>query len=145
MKMSNMTNTTQTLLKVTGILAAYNPEFPLQTLRALLLIAANPGITFRELADKMDMVSSAATRNALILGSIPYKGKKAGLKLVSVTDDAIDRRVKHIELTSKGHLLIEQLGGELRSGSPGPNPALQAIVDAAVKDALAKAGVSTHI
>ena len=91
--------------------ATGNPELPLQTIQAFLIIAQKQGqCTVQDLERGLGMSNASASRNASYLAvGIPKKHR--GYRLVALKEGYPDRRYKTIELTNKGKELVSNIEG----------------------------------
>jgi DNA-binding MarR family transcriptional regulator len=78
----------------------------LQSLSALFLIAARPGIAQSDVKLSLGLTTDQCSRLVGILGS-GYR-KEEGLRLVVARQDAADRRQQRLYLTRRGESLIER-------------------------------------
>lgn len=91
--------------------ATGNPELPLQTIQAFLIIAQKQGsCTVQDLERGLGMSNASASRNASYL-SVGIPKKHRGYRLVSLREGYPDRRYKTIELTAKGRELVKSIEG----------------------------------
>jgi DNA-binding MarR family transcriptional regulator len=77
------------------------------TLRVLLTIAANPGISSTKLTEKVGLPSSTISQTVSRLGKYGM-GDKAGLGLVVSEENPQDRRIRLFTLSSKGEKVLEK-------------------------------------
>jgi DNA-binding MarR family transcriptional regulator len=96
------------LLRVTEELRKLDPEMPLQQITLLILVALQPGVTMKELSERMGMSQSTMSRNCAALGKthrigVPGKG------LITTAEDPYERRRKIVTLTPKGKLVAGSL------------------------------------
>lgn len=89
-----------------------DPEMTVTSALALLVVAANPGIAVRSLAEHIDIEGSTASRIAGMLGKYGRAGKD-GYKLVDHVDDAQDRRVRRLVLNDRGAKVLTAAFGSL--------------------------------
>lgn len=73
----------------------------------LLTVAERPGITLLDLAERLEMAQSSATRNADVLGSYGRRSKK-GMGLLERREGA-DRRQRELYLTRKGARVLAEV------------------------------------
>lgn len=78
-----------------------HPRMEVQMLKILGLIAANPDIAQKDLADRVGITLSSIGRNIDHLGPGGHRAKK-GLGLVVRYEDPTDRRVTRFKLTKEG-------------------------------------------
>jgi DNA-binding MarR family transcriptional regulator len=75
---------------------------------AFLEVALNPGIMITDLADKLEVEASTASRAVDVLGTHGRRGRK-GLGLMRRRDHPGDRRIQLVDLTTKGHAALKAL------------------------------------
>ncbi|MBT9289678.1 MarR family transcriptional regulator [Prosthecodimorpha staleyi] len=75
---------------------------PFQQVQTLLLVSMYPGITLSELADRLEIAQSSASRNVAALGKV-HRLQKEGLDFVEAIEDPSERRRKICFLTERGH------------------------------------------
>jgi len=98
---------------VTRVLEAFrtlDPDLPIQYALSFMTIAQNEGISIGELADRLGIAQSSASRNVAALSRWHSFGK-AGLDLVSAQEDPRERRRKVVALTDKGRAFLDELRG----------------------------------
>lgn len=98
---------------VTRVLEAFrtlDPDLPIQYALSFMTIAQNEGISIGELADRLGIAQSSASRNVAALSRWHSFGK-AGLDLVSAQEDPRERRRKVVALTDKGRAFLDALRG----------------------------------
>lgn len=76
-------------------------EMQAQQMLIYLTIMSSPGITQREIEQKLDLESSSVSRNVAALGAVTRKGKE-GHNLIVTKEDPNDRRYKVVHPTAKG-------------------------------------------
>lgn len=105
---------------VTRVLEAFrtlDPDLPIQYALSFMTIAQNEGISIGELADRLGIAQSSASRNVAALSRWHSFGK-AGLDLVSAQEDPRERRRKVVALTDKGRAFLDDLRGIVSSADP---------------------------
>jgi DNA-binding MarR family transcriptional regulator len=85
-----------------------DPEMPAQTLLALLEVANEPGMTMKDLQEKLGL-SSAATSRVISRLSEWEKHGVAGLNYIDRRHNPHDRRYQIVSLTPKGMSFIRKL------------------------------------
>ena len=98
---------------VTRVLEAFrtlDPDLPIQYALSFMTIAQNEGISIGELAERLGIAQSSASRNVAALSRWHSFGK-AGLDLVSAQEDPRERRRKVVALTDKGRAFLDALRG----------------------------------
>ena len=96
------------LMRVLEEFRKLDPDLPIQYALSFLTLAENEGISMRELAERLGIAQSSASRNVAALSKWHSFGKP-GLDLVQAEEDPRERRRKIISLTPKGHALIVTL------------------------------------
>lgn len=105
---------------VTRVLEAFrtlDPDLPIQYALSLMTIAQNEGMSIGELAERLGIAQSSASRNVAALSRWHSFGK-AGLDLVSAQEDPRERRRKVVALTDKGRAFLEALRGIVNDSGP---------------------------
>ena len=97
-----------TLMHVLEEFRKLDPDLPIQYALSFLTLAQNEGMSMRELAERLGIAQSSASRNVAALSKWHSFGKP-GLDLVQAEEDPRERRRKIISLTPKGHELIATL------------------------------------
>lgn len=100
--------TPERLMRVLGRLRDVHGDISANQAMALLFIAANPGVTLREVHERLGLVGSAASRVLAVLSDFGSRSV-AGLGLVRVDVNPDDRRERLLSLTPKGHRLVEDM------------------------------------
>jgi len=96
---------------VTRVLEAFrtlDPDLPIQYALSFMTIAQNEGISIGELAERLGIAQSSASRNVAALSRWHSFGK-AGLDLVMAQEDPRERRRKVVSLTDKGRAFLADL------------------------------------
>lgn len=91
-----------------GRLRDLHPDMTIMQAQFLLSIAAQPGITQRELYDHIESNDSVASRTIAILSDIGNRNTEP-LHLIEVRLNPKDRREKNLHLTTKGARLVADL------------------------------------
>ena len=105
---------------VTRVLEAFrklDPDLPIQYALSFMTVAQNEGISIGELADRLGIAQSSASRNVAALSRWHSFGK-AGFDLVSAQEDPRERRRKIVALTDKGRAFLDELRGIVRPAEP---------------------------
>ncbi|WP_431861745.1 MarR family winged helix-turn-helix transcriptional regulator [Azospirillum sp.] len=108
---------------VTRVLEAFrtlDPDLPIQYALSFMTIAQNEGISIGELAERLGIAQSSASRNVAALSRWHSFGK-AGLDLVSAQEDPRERRRKVVALTDKGRAFLDELRGIVGNVDPRPD------------------------
>lgn len=85
-----------------------DPDLPIQYALSFMTIAQSEGISIGELAERLGIAQSSASRNVAALSKWHSFGK-AGLDLVQAQEDPRERRRKIVTLTDKGRAFLEDL------------------------------------
>ncbi|HYD67541.1 winged helix-turn-helix transcriptional regulator [Azospirillum sp.] len=107
---------------VTRVLEAFrslDPDLPIQYALSFLTIAQNEGISIGELAERLGIAQSSASRNVAALSRWHSFGK-AGLDLVQSQEDPRERRRKIVTLTDNGRAFLESLRTIVSADTPAP-------------------------
>lgn len=96
------------LMRVLEEFRKLDPDLPIQYALSFLTLAANEGLSLGELATRLGIAQSSASRNVAALSAWHSFGKP-GLDLVEAREDPRERRRKLVTLTPKGHALVETL------------------------------------
>ncbi len=93
---------------------ALDAEMPIQTAVTFMIVALNEGLALKDVADRLGMASSTASRNVAALSKHHRLGKQ-GHDLIENREDPMERRRKIHTLTPKGVAfrlkLNETMGG----------------------------------
>ncbi|PWC39330.1 MarR family transcriptional regulator [Azospirillum sp. TSO35-2] len=99
------------VLTVVQVLEAFrklDPDLPIQYALSFMTIAQSEGISIGELAERLGIAQSSASRNVAALSRWHSFGK-AGLDLVQAQEDPRERRRKIVTLTDKGRAFLDAL------------------------------------
>lgn len=97
-----------TVVHVLEAFRTLDPDLPIQYALSFMTIARNEGISIGELAERLGIAQSSASRNVAALSRWHSFGK-AGLDLVQAQEDPRERRRKIVTLTDKGRAFLEEL------------------------------------
>ena len=97
-----------TVVHVLEAFRTLDPDLPIQYALSFMTIARNEGISIGELAERLGIAQSSASRNVAALSRWHSFGK-AGLDLVQAQEDPRERRRKIGTLTDKGRAFLEEL------------------------------------
>jgi DNA-binding MarR family transcriptional regulator len=97
-----------TVVRVLEAFRRFDPDMPIQYALSFLTIAQHEGLSMGELAQRLGIAQSSASRNIAALSRWHSFGK-AGHDLVEALEDPRERRRKIVSLTPRGHQLIEAL------------------------------------
>lgn len=103
-------------------------DMPIQYALSFLTIARHEGLSMGDLAQRLDIAQSSASRNIAALSRWHSFGKP-GHDLIEAREDPRERRRKIVSLTQRGRALIDNLraiisGGSVPAALPGVNPVL---------------------
>lgn len=105
------------LIEVLEEFRRLDPDMPIQYALSFLTIARNEGISIRELAERLDVAQSSASRNVAALSEW-HSFRKPGHDLVTSREDPRERRRKIVTLTARGRELLDRLDALLRGERP---------------------------
>ncbi|MBP2300303.1 MarR family transcriptional regulator [Azospirillum picis] len=97
-----------TIVQVLEAFRKLDPDLPIQYALSFMTIAQSEGISIGELAERLGIAQSSASRNVAALSRWHSFGK-AGLDLVQAQEDPRERRRKVVTLTDKGHAFLADL------------------------------------
>lgn len=97
-----------TVVHVLEAFRKLDPDLPIQYALSFMTIAQSEGISIGELADRLGIAQSSASRNVAALSKWHSFGK-AGLDLVQAQEDPRERRRKIVTLTDQGRAFLEEL------------------------------------
>ncbi|CAO3414644.1 winged helix-turn-helix transcriptional regulator [Azospirillum argentinense] len=97
-----------TVVHVLEAFRKLDPDLPIQYALSFMTIAQNEGISIGELAERLGIAQSSASRNVAALSRWHSFGK-AGLDLVQAQEDPRERRRKIVTLTDSGRAFLEEL------------------------------------
>lgn len=86
----------------------FDQEMQMQTAQTFIAVAMQPGITMKELSEKVGISQASCSRNVSALSRV-HRLNKPGMDLVVVAEDPMERRRKVVKLTPKGQRLAESL------------------------------------
>jgi DNA-binding MarR family transcriptional regulator len=98
-----------------------DPDMPIQYALSFLTIARNPGLSIRELSERLGIAQSSASRNVAAL-SAWHSFRKPGHGLVEANEDPRERRRKIVSLTAKGEALLGRLDAEMAGRTDNGQP-----------------------
>ncbi|WP_029010868.1 winged helix-turn-helix transcriptional regulator [Azospirillum halopraeferens] len=106
-----------TVVRVLEAFRTLDPDLPIQYALSFLTIAQNEGISIGELAERLGIAQSSASRNVAALSRWHSFGK-AGLDLVQAQEDPRERRRKIVTLTDRGQAFVADLRGIVSTPAP---------------------------
>lgn len=110
-----------TLVRVLEAFRTLDPDLPIQYALSFLTVAQNEGMSVGELAERLGIAQSSASRNIAALSRWHSLGK-AGLDLVQAVEDPQERRRKVVTLTDRGRAFLDTLGAIVRPVEASPPP-----------------------
>lgn len=96
-----------------------DPDLPIQYALSFMTIAQSDGISVGELAERLGIAQSSASRNVAALSRWHSFGK-AGLNLVQAQEDPRERRRKLVTLTDQGHAFLAELNAIIKKPATAP-------------------------
>jgi len=97
-----------TVIRVLEEFRRLDADMPIQYALSFLTIAQNEGLSMGDLAQRLDIAQSSASRNIAALSKWHSFGKE-GHELVEAHEDPRERRRKLVSLTARGKNLIAVL------------------------------------
>lgn len=85
-----------------------DPEMQLQTAQTFMCVALRPGITMKEIGDKLGLSQSSCSRNVAALSKW-HRLNKPGHNLVVAVEDPMERRRKVVNLTQDGERMARNI------------------------------------
>lgn len=85
-----------------------DPEMQLQTVATFMSVAVQPGITMKELADRLGISQASCSRNVAALSKW-HRMSRPGHDLVEAVEDPAERRRKIVHLTPKGKRIAQTI------------------------------------
>ena len=81
---------------------------PIQYALSFLTLARNPGLSIRDLSERLGIAQSSASRNVAALSEW-HSFRKPGHDLIQANEDPRERRRKIVTLTRNGEALLARL------------------------------------
>ena len=85
-----------------------DPNVPAQTILTFLMICQDPDLTVVQLAERLGVSQSSASRNVAFLTDM-HRLKKPGLGLVEKRINPLNERTKVLSLTPRGRRMLQTL------------------------------------
>jgi DNA-binding MarR family transcriptional regulator len=85
-----------------------DPEIQAQTVSCFVVVAMNPGITMKDIGERVGISQASTSRNIAALSKV-HRLNRPGHDLVVATEDPVERRRKVVHLTDKGKRVAESL------------------------------------
>lgn len=95
-------------MRALNVFRQIDPEMPIQYVVSFLEIARHEGLSVSDLASRMGMAQSSASRQLAALSKFRAR-LQPGHDLVAAHEDPMERRKKIIMLTPKGKVLLMQI------------------------------------
>ncbi|HET8727699.1 MAG TPA: MarR family transcriptional regulator [Alphaproteobacteria bacterium] len=105
------------LIEVLEEFRRLDPDMPIQYALSFLTLARHEGLSIRELAERLDIAQSSASRNVAALGEW-HSFRKPGHDLVQAKEDPRERRRKIVTVTERGRDLLARLDALLCGERP---------------------------
>jgi len=109
-----------TVVRVLEEFRRFDPDMPIQYALSFLTIAQHEGLSMGDLAQRLGIAQSSASRNIAALSRWHSFGKN-GHDLVEAREDPRERRRKIVSLTPRGRHLVTTLRA-LIAGQTLPDP-----------------------
>jgi DNA-binding MarR family transcriptional regulator len=111
-----------TVIRVLEEFRRFDPDMPIQYALSFLTIAEHEGLSMGDLAQRLGIAQSSASRNIAAL-SLWHSFGKAGHDLVEAMEDPRERRRKIVSLTQAGNRLVAAIRALVSGAVPLPAPA----------------------
>lgn len=85
-----------------------DPEMQAHTINIFVMVCMNPGITMKDLGNRLGVSQATMSRNIAALGKV-HRLNRPGYDLLQAEEDPIERRRKVVNLTAKGKRVKESL------------------------------------
>lgn len=85
-----------------------DPEIQAQTISCFLMVVIHPGITMKDIGERVGISQASTSRNIAALSKV-HRLNRPGHDLVVATEDPVERRRKVVYLTDKGKRVAESL------------------------------------
>ncbi|MEM7444597.1 MAG: MarR family winged helix-turn-helix transcriptional regulator [Pseudomonadota bacterium] len=103
------------LMRAMEVFRELDPDMPIQYALSFLTLARNPGLSIRDLSERLGIAQSSASRNVAALSEW-HSFRKPGHNLVQAKEDPRERRRKIVSLTRKGKALLVRLEAVMDGG-----------------------------
>jgi DNA-binding MarR family transcriptional regulator len=118
-----------TVIRVLEEFRRFDPDMPIQYALSFLTIAEHEGLSMGDLAQRLGIAQSSASRNIAALSRWHSFGK-AGHDLVEAMEDPRERRRKIVSLTQAGNRLVAAIRALVSGAVPMPAAAPAARIQA---------------
>lgn len=85
-----------------------DPEMQAHTINIFVMVCLNPGITMKDLGERLGVSQATMSRNIAALGKV-HRLNRPGYDLLQAEEDPVERRRKIVNLTAKGKRVKESL------------------------------------
>lgn len=85
-----------------------DPEMQAHTINIFVMVCMNPGITMKDLGNRLGVSQATMSRNIAALGKV-HRLNRPGYDLLQAEEDPVERRRKIVNLTAKGKRVKESL------------------------------------
>lgn len=85
-----------------------DPEMQAHTINIFVMVCMNPGITMKDLGNRLGVSQATMSRNIAALGKV-HRLNRPGYDLLQAEEDPVERRRKVVNLTAKGKRVKESL------------------------------------
>lgn len=85
-----------------------DPEMQAHTINIFVMVCMNPGITMKDLGNRLGISQATMSRNIAALGKV-HRLNRPGYDLLQAEEDPVERRRKVVNLTAKGKRVKESL------------------------------------
>ena len=109
---------TDRLMRAMEVFRELDPDMPIQYALSFLTLARNPGLSIRDLSERLGIAQSSASRNVAALSEW-HSFRKPGHDLIQAKEDPRERRRKIVTLTRKGEALLHRLEAVMAGADPG--------------------------
>lgn len=99
---------TDRLMRALEVFRELDPDMPIQYALSFLTLARNPGLSIRDLSERLGIAQSSASRNVAALSEW-HSFRKPGHDLIQAKEDPRERRRKIVTPTRKGVALLARL------------------------------------
>lgn len=99
---------TDQLMRALEVFRELDPDMPIQYALSFLTLARNPGLSIRDLSERLGIAQSSASRNVAALSEW-HSFRKPGHDLIQAKEDPRERRRKIVTPTPKGEALLARL------------------------------------
>jgi DNA-binding MarR family transcriptional regulator len=107
--MQTAAKTAQTLSRLTTYLMRVEPDMTIGKLHVFLFVAQRKDVLVRELVRATGLSQSAISRILAALGDKPHRGKREGLRWVTVTPDPDDPRRVFANVSDRGRTVLSDI------------------------------------